>query len=88
MLKIDYKKEYETMMNTEDNTFKIGDYVCVDKICDTEGNEIDSYDQRRDSILVEGKIDFVFGNDFDGGYVYGIEGSKHCFNKFELKFVE
>lgn len=74
--------------NCAENTFKLGERVKVDCLCDIEGNELKEYDQRYVDLFKEGKIDSIFGSDENGGYVYSIEGAKYCFNKFELKRLD
>ena len=66
------------------NVFKIGDMVKVDTLYDSQEGGVGQYSQRYEDLFKEGKIDFVFGNDENGGYVYGIEGCKWTFSKFEL----
>lgn len=85
---IDYNEKLDELFNTDNNLFQSGDLVRVKTLCDTEGNELEDLDNRYNDLFKEGKIDFVFGGDYDGGYVYGVEGANYCFNKFELELVE
>jgi hypothetical protein len=87
MVKVDYKKKLEMFFDTEDNLFQVGDMVKVTRLCDIEGNELEEIDCRYDDLFTKGKIDFVMGSDLDGGYVYGVEGAKYCFNRYELELV-
>lgn len=87
MVKTDSRKVYERTISKDDNAFKVGDFVEITKLCDTEGNELETKDNRYEDLFNEGVINFVMSNDSNGGYVYGIDGCKYCFNKFELKRI-